>query len=231
MTRDKFKTYGDVFDNFTVANINSLISRRIFAGLEGPVSIGKEANIFTALRKDGSRIIVKIYRLETCDFNRMYDYIRTDPRFPKLKRSRRKVIFEWAKREYINLGRTRNAGVRVPTPIAIKDNIVVMEFIGMDRPSPKLKDCFDVDFPAFAGKTVDYMAMLCRQGLVHGDLSEFNILVHNRSPVFIDFSQATTLKDPKARMLLERDAKNISRYFSKRGLDLSAEEILRRIGA
>ncbi len=94
MTQDKFKTYGNVFDNYTNRNIFKLTSQGLFDEMESPVSIGKEANVFTGVRKDGGRIIVKIYRLETCDFNRMYDYIRTDPRFPNVKRSKRKIIFE-----------------------------------------------------------------------------------------------------------------------------------------
>ena len=53
------------------------------------ISVGKESNIFSALTKEGKKVIVKIYRLETCDFGRMYNYIRGDPRFVNLKKKRR----------------------------------------------------------------------------------------------------------------------------------------------
>ena len=72
MTQDKFKTMHNVFDNFTNLTVFKLISQGHFDGLESPVSIGKEANIFTAKKGEG-RVIAKIYRLEACDFNRMYD--------------------------------------------------------------------------------------------------------------------------------------------------------------
>ena len=78
--KERFKTYKNVFDEFTVRSIFKLISQGYFEGLESPISIGKESNIFSALRKDNEKVIVKIYRLETCDFNRLYDYIKDDPR-------------------------------------------------------------------------------------------------------------------------------------------------------
>ena len=78
VTKAKFKTYKNVFDNFTDRNIFKLASQGHFDYLESPLFIGKESNVFTAV-KDNKRVIVKIYRLETCDFNRMYDYIKYDP--------------------------------------------------------------------------------------------------------------------------------------------------------
>ena len=138
LPREEWKTFADVFDSFTEKQIWSLISKKVIDGLVGQVSIGKEANIFTA-EKDGKTVIVKIYRLSTCDFNRMYSFIRTDPRFPELNRQRRKVVFAWAKREYRNLLKTREAGVRVPTAIAHLSNVLVMEFIGDDDAAQKIK--------------------------------------------------------------------------------------------
>jgi len=74
--REDFKTMHNVFDEFTNRNLFKLISQGHFRGLESPISIGKESNVFSALTKDDRRVMVKIYRLETCDFNRMYDYIK-----------------------------------------------------------------------------------------------------------------------------------------------------------
>ena len=85
MTKDKFKVKHGVFDNFTNLMLLKLISKGYMDGLESTLYVGKEANIFTAL-KDGKRIIAKIYRLETCDFNKMYDYIKYDPRYLELKK-------------------------------------------------------------------------------------------------------------------------------------------------
>lgn len=84
ISREKLKTMHDVFDEFTNRTIFKLISEGYFDGLESTIAVGKEANIFSALGKKG-RVMLKIYRLETCDFNRMYDYLKDDPRYLSLK--------------------------------------------------------------------------------------------------------------------------------------------------
>ncbi|PIN69194.1 serine protein kinase RIO, partial [Candidatus Woesearchaeota archaeon CG11_big_fil_rev_8_21_14_0_20_43_8] len=74
--KEKFKTYGDVFDNFTNRVLFKLMSQEHFEeDTLSPISIGKEANVFSAKTKDGEFVVVKIYRLETCDFTRMFEYI------------------------------------------------------------------------------------------------------------------------------------------------------------
>ncbi len=228
MTDDKFKTYGNVFDNYTNKNLFKMITQGLFEGLESPVSIGKEANIFTGVKKDGTTVIIKIYRLETCDFNRMYEYIRTDPRVPNIKKNKRKVIFEWARREYVNLLKAREVGVRVPLPMAIKDNIIVMEKIGKTEVAPKLKDSY-ADMDVLSRRVIAFMKKLNLANMVHGDLSEFNILEQGGKPIFIDFSQATSLDYPNAAEYVKRDVRNIAKFFRKKGVDITEEEILEKI--
>jgi RIO kinase 1 len=229
IAREKFKTYGDVFDQFTIRNIFELSSKGRFRDLKSPISIGKEANIFSAETDDGGIIIVKIYRLETCDFNRMFDYIKYDARYMSLKAKRREIIFSWAQREFRNLMKAREAGVRVPLPIQCKDNILMMEHIGDKEAAPKLKDQHPEDPQKFFDTTVDYMKKLYKCGLVHGDLSEFNILNWKEKPVFIDMSQGTTTKSINAEELLVRDIKNIARFFRKTGIKTDEEEMKKRI--
>lgn len=65
--------------------------------------------------------------------------------------------------------------------------------------------------------------------LVHGDLSEFNILNFNENPVLIDLSHSTPVKSAAAEELLNRDIANICRYFKKIGLELKEEDVSRRI--
>ncbi len=229
-TPEKFKTLHNVFDEFVNRTLYKLITEGHFEGLIGPVCIGKESNIFQARKKDGSKVIVKIYRLETCDFNRMYDYIKTDPRFAGLQRHRRKVIFAWCQREYRNLFKARAAGVRVPTPYAFKNNVLVMEFIGTEQPAPKLKDCAPAEKQAFFDSLLeDYRKLYQDASLVHSDFSQFNILNLHEQPVIIDFSTATPVDDPHAEAYLQRDARNIVNFFKKSGLSCSTEEAIKRI--
>ena len=229
--REEFKTFKDVFDQFAEKNLWTLIRKGVIEGLIGPVSIGKEANVFTARSKEHGTVIVKIYRLSTCDFNRMYSFIRTDPRFPKTNRNRRKVVFAWAHREYRNLLKAREAGVRVPTPIAQLFNILVMTMIGDEQPASKAKDALPANPEAFIKDIVQQMHKLFKAGLIHGDLSPFNILNHHEKPVLIDMSQSTTLDDPNAKEYLQRDLKNIAAFAKKLGVALTTEELEKRIRA
>jgi len=225
---EKFKTFEAVFDNFTIQTIKKLITRRHIDGLQGPLSTGKEANVFIAL-KGNKKIIVKIYRLETCDFNRMYEYIRTDPRFGDLKHKRRKIIFAWVQREYRNLLKAREGGVKVPTAHTYLNNVLVEEFIGSKDAAPMLKDSDPKDVDKFFNLVVKQMRKLYKAGLVHADLSHFNILNHNDKPVFIDMGQTTVLSDPHVEEYLKRDVRNICNFFGNWGVICDKKEVLARI--
>ena len=223
MTKEKFKVMHNVFDEFTNLTLLKLISKGYIDGLESTLYVGKEANIFTALR-EGKRVIAKIYRLETCDFNRMYDYIKYDPRYQGLKKKKRKIIFSWVQREFRNLMKARQAGVRVPMPITFLNNVLVIEFIGKDEIAPKLKDSIPRNKKKFFNEIIDNMKKLYKDGLVHADLSSFNILNFNEEPVFIDMSQATTTEDVRSREYLERDINNIITFFNKLKLKINKEK-------
>ena len=227
--REKFKTLKNVFDLSTEASLFKLISQGHLEGLESPISIGKEANIFTAITKQNERRIVKIYRTSVCDFNRMYSYIAADPRFPSVKRSRRQVVFAWAQREYRNLMLAREAGVRCPLAFACAANVLVMEFLGDDVPAPKLKDAFPTDMNSFFDDVVQNMRKLHKADLVHGDLSPFNILNLHEKPYFIDFSQTTTFENPNAQMYLERDIRNVCSFFRKQGLSVDEKATHKKV--
>ncbi|MBU0980632.1 MAG: serine protein kinase RIO [Nanoarchaeota archaeon] len=229
-SNEKFKTYKNVFDDFTERNIFKLHSQGHFEHLQSPISIGKESNVFSAVKGKGF-VIVKIYRLETCDFNRMFDYIRADPRYRGLQRKRRKIIFSWTQREFRNLMKAREAGVKVPTPYTFKNNILLEEFIGSKTAAPMLKDQPPSDPEKFLSEVIKNMRLLAKAGLVHGDLSSFNILNDREHPVFIDFSQATTTDDSNYEDYLLRDVKNIAIFFSKIGLEVSKEELIKRVRA
>ncbi|MBS3119861.1 serine protein kinase RIO, partial [Candidatus Woesearchaeota archaeon] len=218
ITREKFKTFGAVFDNFTIRNLFELSSRDFFEeGTLSPISVGKESNVFSAHRQD-QRVVVKIHRLETSDFNRMYFYIKGDPRFQGLQRQRRKIIFAWTQREYRNLLLAREAGCNVPMPIAFKDNILVMSQVGKVSPAPKLKDSLPENRQKFFDSIVDNIRKLHKAGYTHGDLSAFNILNDNSTPYLIDLSSMIPKQAPAFNDLLERDVRNICLFFSKHGL-------------
>jgi len=213
-SKEEWKVYGNVFSKHSLELLFNLSSKGYFEELESPVSVGKEANVFTALTKDDKRIIAKIYRLENCNFNKMFEYLKDDPRYVNVSKNSRQIIFTWVQREYRNLLIAREA-IKVPTPMAVKDNILLMEFIGFNDPAPELKNSAPKDPKKFFDIILLNIKKLYKQGLIHADLSPFNILNHDEEPIFIDFSQASPTNAQNARFLLKRDIHNICVHFRK----------------
>jgi len=230
------KTLDEVFDHATLLVLYRFITRGFIQTLDYPVSTGKEGNVFHATAADGSSVAVKIYRTNTATFHNLMPYIEGDPRFGKIGRGHRDLVHVWAQKEYKNLQRLVEAGVRAPIPQAHLANVVIMEFVGTEgTPAPLVKDRpFDDAQKAYDAIVANYRRMYRDAGLVHGDLSEFNILHHHKAGtgcpagdelVIIDVAQSVLVRHPFARELLERDAKNVARYFTKQGLKLSPDAV------
>ncbi|MBW3022624.1 serine protein kinase RIO, partial [Candidatus Woesearchaeota archaeon] len=157
------------------------------------------------------------------------DYIKKDPRYSNLKKQRRKIIFAWVQREYRNLMIARENNVDVPTPFAVLNNVLVLQLVGDKIPAQRLKDQHPKNPKQFFKKVIENMKKLEKAGLVHADLSEYNILNYKETPYFIDFSQATMLKSPNSEELVERDARNIAKFFKRLGLETDEKEIIQEI--
>ena len=144
--KDIFETVEEVFDKRTVLAVIELQRRRCLRVLKGVVSAGKEARVYWGKSYDGRDLAVKIYLTATSEFKKsIWKYIRGDPRFEGIgKLPTRKLMEVWARKEYSNLKRMYEAGVRVPKPICQFSNIVVMEFIGREgKRAPLLKEYHD----------------------------------------------------------------------------------------
>lgn len=211
--REEWKIKENVFDSFTLKNLEDLKSKRVIDELISSYALGKEANVFLASKGD-EILIVKIYRVENCNFNKMHEYICQDPRFTGLRGQKRKVIFSWVKREFKNMLICRDK-INCPVPFFCYHNILVMSMIGRDVPAKQLKNCTELVTVELFYEVMQGMRDIVSAGLVHGDVSAFNILVERGSPVFIDFSQATPIDSFNAQALLERDFTNLRSFFSK----------------
>jgi RIO kinase 1 len=223
----KRATVDSVFDERTYFQVNKLLKNQNLNSIEGIISAGKEANVYLAYDESGKELAIKIYKIDSNTSKWMRNYIIGDPRFKKIPSNVSKIIFLWASKEFKNLKRAFNAGLRVPKPIYIKNNILIMEYIGFGSiPAPKLKDIKSPKNPLDLFKDVlDFVKNLYQKAnLVHGDLSEFNILYHNQQPYFIDISQAVTTQHPKAEIYLVRDIKNLFNYFERLGIELPNPE-------
>lgn len=215
-----------VFDDATLMTLYSLLKKKAFDSLVGIVSQGKEANVYHATSAQGD-VVVKIYCIDACDFRRMREHIIGDPRF-NVGKNRRRLVYTWARREFKNL-LSIHGKVSCPKPIAVLNNVLVMEFIGENAlPAPKLKDAHVDDIKGYFDAVVGEMRKMHSLGLVHGDLSEYNILDRD-GPVLIDYSMGVTLHHPMAKKLFERDVENVVSFFKKRGVSASFDDVLKRI--
>ncbi|WP_292485754.1 serine protein kinase RIO [Methanohalobium sp.] len=227
---DYTKVKEDVFDTPTLISLYNLSNKDILYALGGAISTGKEANIFFAESSD-KPITLKIYRITTSTFRAMEEYILGDPRFKNIRHEKRDIILAWTRKEYRNLIRAQNAGIRVPSPITTEKNILVMDFLGENEISyPLLKEVkLDTEQAHQIYETIkSYMRKLYKHGnLVHGDLSEYNIMIdpNNIEPIFIDMGQSVTLDHPKAEYFLNRDIKNITRFFKRFKISDSPEDL------
>jgi len=198
----------------------------------GIIATGKEANVYFAQNPSGENIAIKIYRMETSNFRNMYKYIAGDRRFGNIKMSRQIIVETWAKKEFKNLELAYNAGVCVPKPIICRRNVLLMEFIGGNEISaPIAKNCPPKEPKKWLQKVLNSIRVLYKKaGLIHGDLSEYNILNFNEEPVIIDIGQGVPIDHPIADELLKNDIKNMFKWFKKLGVDTpNAEEFYNSI--
>ncbi len=227
---------GGVFDKFTLVNLNKILSKGIIKEFIGTISAGKEANVYFALGENNVPLAVKIYKIDPQNTKWMKNYIFGDPRFKKIGTSTHKIIYTWCKKEFKNLTQMKRHDIIVPTPILSRDNILIMEFIGEDNgtPAKRLKDIDELENPI---KEMNFILdqiskMYLNAHLVHGDLSEFNILYYKEKQIIIDVSQAVSIYHINAPVYLQRDIKNVLNYFSK-FIDSenvpSAEEVYKKI--
>ncbi|MGZ7118067.1 MAG: serine protein kinase RIO, partial [Methanobacterium sp.] len=201
----------EVFDTITLKTLYKLANTGNLDLLNGAISTGKEANVFKGSNDDDEFVAVKIYRVTTSDFKKMQTYIQGDPRFNVGSANKRQLINTWVKKEFRNLQRADNAGVRVPKPIVAKNNVLIMEFIGDEEGNAALPMRYsEISDPnKLLNKIIKYMKLLYQDaGLVHGDLSSYNILIQDDEPVIIDISQGMIRDHPNSLELLDRDIEN-----------------------
>jgi RIO kinase 1 len=226
---DEFKVVEGVIDPPTLKTLYKLLNRGTINALHGAISTGKEANVYRGEDVEGNSVAVKIYRMSTAETDFMIEYIVGDPRFRKVRRKSRTLIPLWALKEFKNLKRYGEADVKVPKPIDIERNVLVMEFIGDHQtglPAPLIRN---IEIPSPVDVFNEIIEMIedayTKASLVHADLSEFNILWHD-GPVFIDVSQAVLTGHDNAKKYLFRDIQNITQYFQKLGVQAEDPKVI-----
>ena len=223
---EQFKVTDSVFDDATYGALYKLVQDGYIDAFGGPISTGKEANVYTALQGE-KEVAVKVYRINASDFRDMRGYLDGDPRFEGIGSDKKKVVTAWVRKEFANLQRAKKAGVRVPEPIAVQRNVLVMEYIATDDGRAKRLNEVHIENPDTAFEVVrEYMRRLYDAGLVHGDLSEYNVVFDEGQLVVIDLGQAVTVHHGNAHDYLERDCENVANFFSRQGVDVTTDDLL-----
>src|SRR2546427_13106542 len=224
------KTYDEVFDHAALLTIADLITDGVISTLDYPVSTGKEANVFHATGPDGRAKAVKIYRIANATFRNISVYIDGAPRFKKVKRALGPALWAWAQKKYKSLVRMEDAGVRVPTPERVHNNVLVMEYIGDEaQPAPALREGRLEDPTAVYADVVANLQAIREAELVHADMSEYNLHSWDRRGVVIDVGQVVTLDHPRASEWFKRDVGTIARFFRRLRVNVTAAGIERAI--
>lgn len=226
------KVGSEIFDKKTLETLYKLANQGHIDILNGAISTGKEANVLKGIKEDKTIVAVKIYRIATSDFKKMHYYVDGDPRFNIRHSNKRQLITSWVNKEYRNLTRLREAGVNVPKPIVALNNVLIMEFIGNGNEASKTtKVNPPKDVEDYLDKLlIEFDKFVNEANLVHGDLSTFNVLNHNETPVIIDVSQSVVRDHIIADELLQRDIVNISNEFKKLGSSKTIEDIKEFVG-
>ena len=222
----------------TPARLQPLVEDGLVDSVIRQLMSGKEAMVFIVRCGEDIRC-AKVYKeANKRSFRQAVDY--TENR--KTKNSRRARAMEkrtrygrkaqeeaWQSAEVNALYRLAAAGVRVPTPYDFHEGVLLMELVtdANGEPAPRLND---VEFTAEDARTFHHalmlqvVRMLCA-GVIHADLSEFNVLVGSEGPVIIDLPQAVDAAgNNHAKSMLERDVLNLTTYFGRYAPELLITE-------
>lgn len=209
--------------------LQPLIEDGLISEVICPLMSGKEADVFV-VRCGNELRCAKIYKESMKrSFKKAVQY--TEGR--KVRNSRRSRAMEkgsrfgrqqqeetWQNAEVDALYRVSRAGVRVPTPYGCTEGVLLMELITDDAGNiaPRLNDVSMSAEQASEDHALmmQYvMRMLCA-GIIHGDLSEFNVLVNDEGPVIIDLPQAVdAASNNNARAMFDRDVNNMTEYYGQ----------------
>jgi len=223
LTQDTRATVEQVLDPRTMQVLGKFLKRGLFTELHGCISTGKEANVYYATdAAKGIERAVKVYKTSILVFKDRARYVEGEYRFRHgyAKSNPRKMVAQWAEKEMRNLRRIKAAGILCPEVVEVRQNVLVMTFLGRDGDAaPRLKDAPGVDAEEWAGLylqcvlTMRRLMQECK--LVHGDLSEYNMLYLDGDLYIIDVSQSVESDHPQSLDFLKRDCVNVNNFFGK----------------
>jgi len=223
---DPYLGYIMNYNGYDLLALNALVKAESLEALGPSIGIGKESDVFEAVTPEDVKVAVKFHRLGRTSFRdtrRKREYVADRRHISWLYQSRLA-----AEAEYRALKSMHEAGVSVPEPIDQNRHVIVMQFIQ----GTQLSDIISLDEPRlFLDDILEDVRLAYRAGVIHTDLSEYNILVDGEGEVWIiDWPQYTSTDHPNAEELLERDVGNVVYYFQRKyGLEYDLEQALNQV--
>jgi len=223
---DPYLGYIMNYNAYDLLALNALVKAESLEALGPPVGTGKESDVFEAVTPEDVKVAVKFHRLGRTSFRdtrRKREYIADRRHISWLYQSRLA-----AEAEYSALKSMHEAGVSVPEPIDQNRHVIVMQFIQ----GTQLSDIISLEEPRlFLDDVLEDVRLAYGAGVIHTDLSEYNILVDGEGEVWIiDWPQYTSTDHPNAMELLERDVGNVVYYFQRKyGLEYDPEQALNHV--
>lgn len=190
---------------------------------------GKEAQVYVVRCGEQTRCAKVFKEASKRSFKQAVEYqegrkVRNSRRAramsKKTKYGQKEQEDAWLNAEVDALYRLAAAGVRVPEPLGFVDGVLLMELVADEdgKAAPRLDDVTLSPEQArdFHDQVIREVVRMLSAGLIHGDLSEFNVLVDANGPVIIDLPQAVNASgNNNAERMLERDVDNMRRYFGR----------------
>lgn len=204
-------------------SINALVKAKVLEAFGKPLGVGKEADVYDALSPEGRRVAVKFHRLGRTSFRqtrRKRGYIAHQRRVSWLYQSGLA-----AEKEFEALKLVYPLDVAVPEPIQKNRHVIVMGMIE----GTELYNYLEFPDPeeVFNEILLHVRKAYLEAGVIHADLSEFNIILKpDWHILIIDWPQYVRVDHPNADQLLKRDVRNVVRFFRrKHGLKVKLEEV------
>ena len=214
----KGKVVNEVLDKPTVMTLYRMITDHVIAYVNGSISAGKESVVFWGVADDDTDIALKIYLVSTSNFKKREPYLTGDPRFRHVKKGTRNLVYLWAKKEYRNLSQCYDAGIPVPRPLYVTNNVLAMDFVGVNGSPCRSLLVSNVEQNDYEQAISLIQDIYDKAKLVHGDVSEYNIFKTDDGLVVFDLGSAVDLRHPNSKEFLKRDINNITRFFKKKGM-------------
>jgi len=208
--QEEYVGYSLTYKGLDAIALRSLSMYGVITKVGPKIGMGKEGDIWIAYFNSEPRIL-KLYRISRESFRRIrwyrYYYV------PNRVYSWFQLAFRSARREFHALKILYNSGVHVPRPIARSRHVIVMDYIdGVELVKTKLLEPLEI-----FEKIIREIIKAFKAGIVHADLSEFNILVTENGEVYlIDFPQYIVSTRPEATEYLSKDILRILKYFNKK---------------